>query len=146
MFHAYTENLVPPEGGTLVAATYGAGDSPAAYTITAFFSIETIDCRTSGLEFAARGRTLAARFEAGESGPRLEIEEAPFSGPRALLVQRPCGRDFAFLFPRASEAPSPLRLFLEKTFIAESRLAPSAAEAAAERILTRLARLEEGNL
>ncbi len=145
LFHAYTENLVPPAGGTLVTARYEREDASPAYQIADLFSIESIDRRSAGLEFSARGRNLAARFEPGENGPRLEIEETPFSGPGALLVRVPRGRDFAFLFPRPAQAGSPVRLFLEKTFIAESRLTPPAAEAAVERILARLFRPEEGN-
>ena len=145
LFHAYTENLVPPGGGTLVTARYENEDASPCYRIADFSSIDSIDCRSEGLEFSARGRNLAARFEPGDNGPRLEIEETPFSGPGALLVRVPRGRDFAFLFPRPATAASPVRLFLEKTFIEESRLTPPAAEAAVERILARLTRPEEGN-
>jgi hypothetical protein len=143
LFHAYCENLVPAEGMVLVSARDDGGQSPLAFQITVFDSIDAIHGLAAGLEFEAAGVKLTVAFS-GPSGDE-EICVEPIAGPRALFVRRPAGRDFAFLFPPTEESPSRFQTFLEKTFIAESDLNPAAAREAAERIVGRVALLRKGN-
>ncbi len=144
LFHAYSENLVPPEGAVLVAARDEGGQAPLVFLLADVRSLQSIDHRAAGLDIAADGIKLEWQFAPVEGDSRLEIEQTDFSGPRALFVRRPVGKDFAFLFPRTAETPSRLRRFLEKTFAAESGLPGAAAETAADRVIALLSSPQKG--
>ncbi len=145
LFHAYLEYLFPPAGAVIVAARDEGESAPLTFLLADFLSLESIEHRPAGLEIAARGKKLEWRFDSGEGDPRLELTEAAFSGPRALFMRRPAGKDFAFLFPRSGETRNRLRQFLVMTFVAESGLPPASAQTAAERIIALWASSQKGN-
>jgi hypothetical protein len=146
LFQAYAENKISPRGGYLVTASFTKSDFPEEYAIYALTFIRSMQCDGPRLVFQASGVKLQLRLNPTTSSNGETVSLGELELQRPFAVDRSPGKEFAFLFP-SGEATYPVLVdFLEKTFIAESRISPDIAKSAAEQIISRLRQIPEGNV
>ncbi len=145
LFHAYTQNLLPPQGGYLVCGRQPVAGAPIRYTIARLHSVQEVTCPGSGLSIRAEGEILEFIIPEAPASPPTPSELVSRPLPKFLVIDSLADRDFAFLFPADGAAEAALHNFLEKTFIAESSLSPEQGRQTARDIVSRLIRKPEGS-
>ena len=137
LFHAYTQNLLPPDGGYLVLGSGTRPADPPRYTLAHLRFLSRASLERNGLCLHAAGEVISL-FPPNEP----ETPVRPLTAP--LSVALPNDGEFAFLFPAGPGAREACRAFLTNTLAVEAGMTTEQSARIVQDSLTRLAPPEQG--
>lgn len=171
LFHAYSQDKLPRDGGYIVTSFFDATSSYSRYEVVAYTDVKGITPAEEGLQFLADGNKIFVLVEPS-SYPRkceepisrpgtemiphrfseletftaanqtkLMISKEPIRTHAAFTILRPTGVDFALIFYNRDDVLASLKSFFTQTFNKEAGIPQPDAERGAHHLVHALQRL-----
>ncbi len=152
LFHAYTQNKIPEEGGCIISSFLDPDSSYAKYEIVAYKNATAVYLSSGGLTFRTDGNKLYILVEPPDYArkdeepferqktkqiphrfseleilstrkqKRVMVSKKPVMVYSSFLIAKPENDDFAFLFYNRSDALESVTSFFEETLAKENGL------------------------